>query len=74
MKMDVNMYSRISKLINRIYPIFELHSLKVTSKKLLYIKLANKDLRLGVALNIGYKPPFELRFLRYISTLWLICH
>ena len=68
MKMDVNMHSRIP------YRIFKLHSLKVTSKKLLYIKLANKDLRLGVALNIGYKPPFELRFLRYISTLWLICH
>ena len=68
MKMDVNMYSRIP------YHISKLYSLKVTSKKLPCIKLANKDFRLGVDLNIGYKPPFELRFLRYISTLWLICH
>ena len=65
MKMDANIHYRI---------ISKLYSLKVTSMKLPYIKLANKSLRSRVALNIGYKPPFELRFLRYISTLWLICH
>jgi len=57
--MDVNMHSRIYK---SIYRISKSYSLKITSKKLLYIKLANKSLRLGGCSKYWLQPPFWIAF------------